>query len=87
MSDGGGHRTMVAAGGRRCQRDFRLTRRGNLSAHQLGAGASAFLGATARDLFGAYDVVWTSLGAVCLAASLLAVVVRGPRGARRTEAQ
>ncbi|SFN73399.1 Sugar phosphate permease [Streptomyces sp. cf124] len=57
------------------------------SAHQLGAGASAFLGATARDLFGAYDVVWTSLSAVCLAASLLAVVVRGPRSARRVRAQ
>ncbi|MDX3541556.1 MFS transporter [Streptomyces europaeiscabiei] len=57
------------------------------SAHQLGAGASAFLGATARDLFGAYDVVWTTLGAVCLAASLLAVVVRGPRGTRRVVAQ
>ncbi|MDT0572866.1 hypothetical protein RM704_36320 [Streptomyces sp. DSM 3412] len=35
------------------------------SAHQLGAAASALLGATARDLFGAYDVVWTTLSAVC----------------------
>lgn len=57
------------------------------SAHQLGAGASAFLGATARDLFGAYDVVWTTLGAVCVVASLLAVAIRGPRGARRGTAQ
>jgi MFS family permease len=53
------------------------------SAHQLGAAASAFLGATARDLFGAYDAVWTTLGAVCLVAALLAVAVRAPRGARR----
>ncbi|MFF6780251.1 MFS transporter [Streptomyces sp. NPDC012510] len=52
------------------------------SAHQLGAGASAFLGATARDLFGAYDVVWAALGAVCLVASLLAMAVRGPGGTR-----
>ncbi|MET8179324.1 MFS transporter [Streptomyces sp. NPDC005336] len=51
------------------------------SAHQLGAGASAFLGATARDLFGTYDVVWTTLSAVCLVAALMAVVVRIPRTA------
>ncbi|MFF5537401.1 MFS transporter [Streptomyces cinerochromogenes] len=46
------------------------------SAHQLGAGASAFLGATARDVFGTYDTVWVTLSAVCLVAALLAVVVR-----------
>ncbi|MET9450821.1 MFS transporter [Streptomyces cinerochromogenes] len=46
------------------------------SAHQLGAGASAFLGATARDLFGTYDTVWVTLSAVCLVAALLAMVVR-----------
>ncbi|NDZ75238.1 MFS transporter, partial [Streptomyces sp. SID10362] len=38
------------------------------AAHQLGAGASAFLGATARDVFGTYDVVWAVLAAGCLAA-------------------
>lgn len=47
-------------------------------AHQLGAGASAFLGATARDLFGTYDVVWTTLSAACLVAALTALVVRVP---------
>ncbi|UYQ63038.1 MFS transporter [Streptomyces peucetius] len=51
------------------------------SAHQLGAGASAFLGATARDLFGSYGVVWTTLSAICLVAALLALVVRAPRSA------
>ncbi|MFI2213998.1 MFS transporter [Streptomyces sp. NPDC020141] len=50
------------------------------TAHQLGAGASAFLGATARDLFGTYDVVWTALSAVCLVAALMALVVRVPTG-------
>ncbi|GAQ72509.1 MFS transporter [Streptomyces turgidiscabies] len=49
------------------------------AAHQLGAGASAFLGATARDLFGTYNVVWTALSAICLVAALMALVVRGPR--------
>lgn len=57
------------------------------SAHQLGAGASAFLGATARDLFGAYDAVWTTLSAVCLVAALMAMVVRAPRGARQLSAR
>ncbi|WP_225827637.1 MFS transporter [Streptomyces naphthomycinicus] len=52
------------------------------SAHQLGAGASAFLGATARDVFGSYDTVWITLGAVCLVAALLAMVVRMSDGAR-----
>ncbi|MBT2508605.1 MFS transporter [Streptomyces sp. ISL-98] len=51
------------------------------SAHQLGAGVSAFLGATARDLFGTYDMVWTTLSAVCLVAALMALVVRVPRTA------
>ncbi|WP_220448135.1 MFS transporter [Nonomuraea diastatica] len=46
------------------------------SAHQLGAGASAFLGATARDLFGTYDVVWAVLSATCLVAALAAPAVR-----------
>ncbi|WSQ06855.1 MFS transporter [Streptomyces sp. NBC_01231] len=56
------------------------------SAHQLGAGASAFLGATARDLFGTYDVVWTTLSAVCLVAALMALVVRAPRHPRHVPA-
>lgn len=46
------------------------------AAHQLGAGASAFLAATARDVFGAYDVVWAALAAGCLVAALLAPAVR-----------
>ncbi len=49
------------------------------AAHQLGAGASAFLGATARDLFGSYDVVWTALSVSCVVAALLALVVRATR--------
>ncbi|MEV5263262.1 MFS transporter [Streptomyces anulatus] len=51
------------------------------SAHQLGAGASAFLGATARDMFGTYDVVWTALSVACVVAALMALVVRAPRPA------
>jgi predicted MFS family arabinose efflux permease len=53
------------------------------SAHQLGAGASAFLGATARDVFGTYDTVWITLAAVCLVAALLAMVVRASQPDRR----
>lgn len=48
------------------------------AAHQLGAGASAFLGATARDLSGSYDPVWTALSVTCVIAALLALVVRSP---------
>ncbi|MFE3382826.1 MFS transporter, partial [Streptomyces anulatus] len=51
------------------------------SAHQLGAGAAAFLGATARDMFGTYDVVWTALSVACVVAALMALVVRAPRPA------
>lgn len=51
------------------------------AAHQLGAGASAFLGATARDVTGTYDVVWAALSAACVVAALLALVVRVPRTA------
>ncbi|MFE1367054.1 MFS transporter [Streptomyces anulatus] len=46
------------------------------AAHQLGAGASAYLGATARDVLGTYDVVWAALAAGCLVAALLAPAVR-----------
>lgn len=58
------------------------------AAHQLGAGASAFLGATARDVLGTYDVVWAALAAGCLAAALLApaVRVRAHRPAERERA-
>ncbi|MEU5286578.1 MFS transporter [Streptomyces sp. NPDC020755] len=58
------------------------------AAHQLGAGASAFLGATARDVFGTYDVVWAALAAGCLVAALLApaVSVRAHRPAERKRA-
>ncbi|WP_228924450.1 MFS transporter [Streptomyces sp. DH7] len=58
------------------------------AAHQLGAGASAYLGATARDVLGTYDVVWAGLAAGCLAAALLApaVRVRAHRPAERKRA-
>lgn len=46
------------------------------AAHQLGAGASAYLGATARDALGTYDVVWAALAAGCLVAAVLAPAVR-----------
>ncbi|MFC8703758.1 MFS transporter [Streptomyces anulatus] len=46
------------------------------AAHQLGAGASAYLGATARDVLGSYGVVWAALAVGCLAAALLAPAVR-----------
>lgn len=45
------------------------------AAHQIGAGGSAFAGATARELFGTYDVVWTALAVACLLAALLALAV------------
>ncbi|MEU6672090.1 MFS transporter [Streptomyces sp. NPDC046727] len=57
------------------------------SAHQLGAGASAFLGATARDVFGSYDTVWVTLSGVCLVAALLAMVVRVSAGERGLTAE
>ncbi|MFE1819036.1 MFS transporter [Streptomyces anulatus] len=58
------------------------------AAHQLGAGASAYLGATARDVLGSYDVVWAALAVGCLAAALLApaVPVRAHRPAVRKRA-
>ncbi|RII19735.1 putative MFS-type transporter YhjX [Streptomyces sp. YIM 130001] len=46
--------------------------------HQLGAGAVAFGGGVARDLFGGYDVVWVTTAALCAAAALLSLVVRKP---------
>jgi MFS family permease len=56
------------------------------SAHQLGAGASAFLGATARDVFGTYDLVWTTLSAICLVAALMALVVPAKRSTQHVPA-
>ncbi|MFE9697754.1 hypothetical protein [Streptomyces sp. NPDC006270] len=53
------------------------------AAHQLGAGASAFPGATARDVLGSYDAVWVAPAAGCLVAALLAPAVRGHRPAVR----
>ncbi|WP_328315946.1 MFS transporter [Streptomyces sp. NBC_00388] len=48
------------------------------AAHQLGAGAAAFLGGVARDTFGSYDPLWAAAGAVCGAGSLLALVIARP---------
>lgn len=36
----------------------------------------AFLGGVARDVFGAYDMVWYASGALCAAAALMALVIR-----------
>ncbi len=50
-----------------------------LASHQVGAAVVAFAGGLARDLFGTYDVVWYASGALCAAAALMALVIRGPR--------
>lgn len=47
------------------------------TAHQVGAGAVAFAGGLARDAFGSYDVMWVGVGVLCVAASLVVLVVRG----------
>ncbi|WTZ46704.1 MFS transporter [Streptomyces sp. NBC_01390] len=47
-----------------------------LASHQVGAAFVAFLGGLARDVFGAYDVVWYASGALCAAAALMALVIR-----------
>nr|WP_275409387.1 MFS transporter [Streptomyces sp. SID12501] len=47
-----------------------------LASHQVGAALVAFLGGMARDVFGAYDVVWYASGALCAAAALMALVIR-----------
>ncbi|WP_432177971.1 MFS transporter [Streptomyces sp. NBC_00063] len=54
------------------------------AAHQVGAGAVAFVGGMARDAFGSYDPVWVGAGALCAGAALLALTVRMPRGRRVT---
>ncbi|MFI5807215.1 MFS transporter [Streptomyces sp. NPDC051561] len=53
-----------------------------LASHQVGAGAVAFLGGVARDLFGDYDVVWYASGALCAVAALLALIIRKPQKAK-----
>ncbi|MFB6630137.1 MFS transporter [Streptomyces sp. NPDC056362] len=50
-----------------------------LASHQVGAAAIAFAGGVARDVFGTYDVVWYASGALCAAAALMALVIRGRR--------
>lgn len=50
-----------------------------LASHQVGAGIVAFLGGVARDAFGSYDLVWVASGALCAAAALMALVIRGRR--------
>ncbi|MFF4900962.1 MFS transporter [Streptomyces sp. NPDC001068] len=47
-----------------------------LAAHQIGAALVAFLGGVARDVFGTYDMVWYASGALCAAATLMALVIR-----------
>jgi predicted MFS family arabinose efflux permease len=47
-----------------------------LASHQVGAALVAFLGGVARDVFGSYDVVWYASGALCAAATLMALVIR-----------
>jgi predicted MFS family arabinose efflux permease len=47
-----------------------------LASHQVGAALVAFLGGVARDVFGAYDMVWYASGALCAAAALMALVIR-----------
>ncbi|MFA3836991.1 MFS transporter [Streptomyces aureus] len=54
------------------------------AAHQVGAGAVAFAGGTARDAFGSYDPVWVGAGALCAGAALLALTLRRPQGRRVT---
>ncbi|MFE7775841.1 MFS transporter [Streptomyces sp. NPDC057445] len=50
-----------------------------LASHQVGAAVVAFAGGLARDVFGSYDVVWYSSGALCAAAALMALVIRRHR--------
>ena len=49
------------------------------SAHQVGAGAVAFLGGAARDAFGSYDLVWVGTAALCATAALLSLASPGRR--------
>ncbi|MEU6575521.1 MFS transporter [Streptomyces sp. NPDC046805] len=47
-----------------------------LASHQVGAALVAYLGGVARDVFGAYDMVWYASGTLCAAAALMALVIR-----------
>jgi predicted MFS family arabinose efflux permease len=47
-----------------------------LAAHQIGAALVAYLGGVARDVFGTYDPVWYTSGALCAVAALMSLVVR-----------
>ncbi|MGV9312866.1 MFS transporter [Streptomyces sp. NPDC003691] len=52
-----------------------------LASHQLGAAAVAFASGVVRDITGSYDAVWYAAGALCAAASLMALVIRRAPGA------
>lgn len=53
-----------------------------LAAHQVGAGLAAFLTGLLRDATGSYDTAWYAAGALCAAATLMALVIRRhPEGA------
>ncbi|MEU3773265.1 MFS transporter [Streptomyces sp. NPDC032472] len=52
-----------------------------LASHQVGAAVVAFLGGLARDVFGSYDLVWYTSGALCAMAALMAMVIRRGRAA------
>ncbi|MBB6000929.1 MFS transporter [Streptomonospora salina] len=46
------------------------------AAHALGAAAAAFLGGVARELLGAYTVVWFGAGMLCVVGALVALAIR-----------
>lgn len=48
-----------------------------LASHQIGAGVVAFAGGMVRDVTGSYDMVWYASGALCAAAALMALLIRG----------
>ncbi|GGR78509.1 MFS transporter [Streptomyces aureoverticillatus] len=54
------------------------------AAHQVGAGAVAFLGGAARDAFGSYDLVWVGTAGLCATATLLSLATPGHRPAGPT---
>jgi predicted MFS family arabinose efflux permease len=53
-----------------------------LASHQVGAALVAFLGGVARDVLGAYDMVWYASGALWAVAALMALVIRCRPAAR-----
>ncbi|MFF2638839.1 MFS transporter [Streptomyces niveus] len=48
-----------------------------LASHQIGAGVVAFAGGLVRDVTGSYNTVWYASGALCAAAALMALLIRG----------